>query len=115
MKQILRKYGDKLKDNLIMQTYDGTSVISGSIFWASTLLHEDYPFAYFFHCAAHRLNLFLCQSASSILVKVFFGNFSAFNQKCAGWGRGGVSRSQYFQICKKVGQKAAMLEESWQQ
>ena len=27
----------------------------------------------------------------------------------------GASRTQYFQICKKVGQKAAMLQESWQQ
>ena len=47
-------------------------MISGSIFGASTLLREDYPFAHFFHCAAHRLNLVLCQLASSILVKVFF-------------------------------------------
>ena len=31
---------------------------------------------------------------------------------CADWG---VSRPQYCPICKKVGQKAAMLEESWQQ
>ena len=26
---------------------------------------------------------------------------------CADWGRGGASHPQYFQICKKVGQKAA--------
>ena len=31
VKQPLRKYGDTLKDKLIMQTYDGASVISGSI------------------------------------------------------------------------------------
>ena len=31
VKQPLKKYGDKLKDKLIMQTYDGASVISGSI------------------------------------------------------------------------------------
>ena len=49
-----------------MQTYDGASVMSGYISGVQTLVREDYPFAYFFHCAAHHLNLVLCQSASSI-------------------------------------------------
>ena len=31
VRQTLRKYGDTLKDKLIMQTYDGASVMSGSI------------------------------------------------------------------------------------
>ena len=31
VKQPLRKHGDTLKDKLIMRTYDGASVISGSI------------------------------------------------------------------------------------
>ena len=31
---------------------------------------------------------------------------------CADWGR---HAPQYFQICKKVVQKSAMLQESWQQ
>ena len=80
VKQILRRYGDTLKDKLIMQTYDGASVMSGHISGVQRLLREDYPFAYFFHCAAHRLNLVLCQSASSIpAVKVFFANVSAFS------------------------------------
>ena len=29
------------------------------------------------------------------------------------WGR--LTRPQYFQICKKVGQKSAMLQDSWPQ
>ena len=33
-----------------------------------------------------RLNLDLCQSTSSILVKVFFATFSAFSQVSADWG-----------------------------
>ena len=54
-----------------MQTYDGTSV--------QTLACQEYPFAHFVHCAAHRLNLVLCQSASSIApVKTSFINVSAF-------------------------------------
>ena len=54
--------------------------MSGHIAGVQTLVREEYPFAYFFHCAAHRLNLILCQSASAIpAVKVFFANVSAFN------------------------------------
>ena len=80
VKSLLNKYGDSLKRKLIMQTYDGASVMSGHISGVQTLVHHDYPFAYFFHCAAHRLNLVLCQSASSIAaVKVFFANVSAFS------------------------------------
>ena len=80
VKQIFSKYGESLKEKLIMQTYDGASVMSGHISGVQGLLCEDYPYAYFFHCAAHRLNLVLCQSASTVTaVKVFFANFSAFS------------------------------------
>ena len=67
-----------------------------------------------FHCAANRLNLVLCQSATSILVKVFFANLSAFSQGRADWGVWGRDALQYFKICKRVSQKAAVLEESWE-
>ena len=43
VKQILRIYGDTLKDKLIMQTYDGASVMSGHISGVQRLLREDYP------------------------------------------------------------------------
>ena len=55
VKQILRRYRDTLKDKLIMQTYDGASVMFGHISRVQCLLCEDYP--YFFHCVAHHLNL----------------------------------------------------------
>ena len=80
IKDILSNYGDSIHHKLIMQTYGGASVMSGHISGVQTLVREDYPFAYFFHCAAHRLNLVLCQSASSIpLVRVFFANVAAFS------------------------------------
>ena len=80
VKQILSKYGESLKEKLIIQTYDGASVMSGHISGVQRLLFEDYPYAYFFYCASHRLNLVLCQSASSVTaVKVFFANVSAFS------------------------------------
>jgi sRNA-binding regulator protein Hfq len=38
-------------------------------------IQREYPFAHFVHCVAHRLNLVLCQAASSIApVKIFFVN-----------------------------------------
>ena len=80
VKDILKKHGDSIHNKLIMQTYDGASVMSGHISGVQTLVREDYPFAYFFDCAAHHLNLVLCQSASSIpLVRVFFTNVTAFS------------------------------------
>ena len=80
VRSILSRYGESLKEKLIMQTYDGASVMSGQIGGLQTLIHQEYPFAFFFHCAAHRLNLFLCQSASNRpSVKVFFANISAFS------------------------------------
>ena len=48
VKQILSKYGESLKEKLIMQTYDGASVISGHISGVQLLLLEHYPNAYFF-------------------------------------------------------------------
>ncbi|CAB3981985.1 zinc finger MYM-type 1-like [Paramuricea clavata] len=69
-----------IKEKLIMQTYDGASVMSGHINGVQTLVRQEYLFAQFVHCAAHRLNLVLCQSASSIApVKIFFINTSAFS------------------------------------
>ena len=46
-----------------MQTYDGAAVMSGQLSGLQTQIRQDYPFAFFFHCAAHRFNLVLCQSA----------------------------------------------------
>eukprot|EP00795_Rhopilema_esculentum_P004178 gene4178-20364_t len=57
VKNILGKYGESLKGKLIMQTYDGAYVMSGNISGVQQLLRQDYPFVYFFHCAANRLNL----------------------------------------------------------
>ena len=59
VKQRLRRYGDTLKDQLIMQTYAGASMMSGHISRVQCLRCADYPSAYFFHCTAHRLNLVL--------------------------------------------------------
>ena len=78
VKQILSKYGESLNQKLI--TYNGASVMSGHTAGIQVFVRKDYPYAYFFHCAARRLNLVLCQSASAIpKVKVFFANVSAFS------------------------------------
>ena len=79
VKGVLSRYGESVKAKLIMQTYDGAAVMSGHLNGVQTLMRQDYPFAFFFHCAAHRLNLVLCQSALNIKeVKLFFSKISAF-------------------------------------
>ena len=80
VKTILSNFGESIKGKLIMQTYDGASVMAGHISGVQTLVREQYPYAFFFHCAAHRLKLVLCQSASKVsAVKVFFANVGAFS------------------------------------
>ena len=58
IKGILDQHTGITNNKLIMQTYDGASVMSGHISGVQTLMCQWYPFAYFVHCAAHRLNLF---------------------------------------------------------
>ena len=80
IKGILDQYTGITNNKLIMQTYDGASVMSGHIGGVQTLMRQQYPFAYFVHCAAHRLNLVLSQAVSSISpVKVFFANVGYFS------------------------------------
>ena len=80
VKSILEPHSDIINNKLIMQTYDGASVMSGHLNGVQALIRQEYPFAYFVHCAAHRLNLVLCQAVSSISpVKIFFTNVGAFS------------------------------------
>ncbi|XP_046848843.1 zinc finger MYM-type protein 1-like isoform X2 [Xenia sp. Carnegie-2017] len=70
---------NNVKEKFIGQTYDGASVMSGHLNGVQAQVQQDYPYAQFVHCVAHRLNLVLCQAASSISpVKIFFVNISAF-------------------------------------
>ena len=86
VKAALSKFGVSVKSKLIMQIYDGAAVMSGQLSGLQTLIHQDYPFAFFFHCAAHRLNLVLCQSAQGIKqIKSFFSKVNAcctFSSSC---------------------------------
>ena len=65
---------------MIVQTYDGASVMAGHISGVQAKVREHFPQAFFFHCAAYKVKLVLCQSASRLsAVKVFFANVSAFS------------------------------------
>ena len=90
VKDVFSHYGDSILNNMIMQTYDGASVMSGHISDVQTLVRADYPFAYFFHCAAHRLTLVLCQSTSSIPMVSRGGSM--------GGSQGSVTQSKLFCI-----------------
>ena len=63
LKDKLGQYSN-IKEKLIMQNV--ASVMSDHINGVQTLVHQQYPFAHFVHCAAHSLDLGLCQSALSI-------------------------------------------------
>ena len=80
VKATLSKFGASVKSKLIMQTYDGAAVMSGQLSGLQTRIRQDYPFAFFFHCAAHRLNLVLCQSAQ--IIKQIKWVFSKVNSFC---------------------------------
>ena len=86
VKATLSKFGASVKSKLIMQTYDGAAVMSGHLSGLQTRIRQDYPFAFFFHCAAHRFNLVLCQSAQDIKqIKWFFSkvnSFCTFSSSC---------------------------------
>jgi hypothetical protein len=70
---------ENIINKLIGQTYDGASVMSVHLNGVQAQIQREYAFAHFVHCAAHRLNLVLCQSASSIApVKIYFVNIGAF-------------------------------------
>ena len=60
-----------IKDKVVIQTYDGAAVMSGHIGGVQVQVRQHCPFAHFVNCAAHRLNLVLCQSASSLLLRSF--------------------------------------------
>ena len=55
IKGILNQHRGITDNKLIMQTYDGASVMSGHIGGVQTLMRQQYPFAYFVHRAAYRL------------------------------------------------------------
>jgi len=48
IRDIITHFGDSVHHKLIMQAYDGASVMFGHISGVQTLVREDYPFAYFF-------------------------------------------------------------------
>ena len=61
VEQFLSKCRASLKNKLSLQKYDRASVMSGHNSGVQQILLHSYLCAYFFHCAAHRLNLVLCQ------------------------------------------------------
>lgn len=62
---------------LVAQSYDGAAVMAGELGGLQAKVRETHPSALFVHCMAHRLNLVLQQSVSSIKeCKVFFSTLT---------------------------------------
>lgn len=53
---------------LVAQSYDGANVMSGSVSGVQQKIREHYPEALYIHCLAHKLNLVVCNTCSSIKV-----------------------------------------------
>ncbi|XP_060859274.1 zinc finger MYM-type protein 1-like [Metopolophium dirhodum] len=56
--------------NIVAQSYDGASVMSGHIGGVQAKIKEDYPYAIYTHCMAHRLNLVVVDLCKEIKVIV---------------------------------------------
>ena len=81
VKSILEQHSDVINNKLIMQTYDGASVMSGHLNGVQALIRQVYPFAYFVYCAAHRLHESRFVSGCIIYIPchILFTNVGAFS------------------------------------
>lgn len=79
---IIREVQGILKKNpskLIAQTYDGASVMRGSVGGVQAKIREVFPQAQYVHCYAHQLKLVMERAASqNSSARVFFCSLSAF-------------------------------------
>lgn len=65
-------------NKLIAQSYDGASVMSGSLNGVQKIIKDKYPFANFVHCYAHQANLIMTKATSANSnVRIFFANLTA--------------------------------------
>ena len=61
-------------NNLRGQSYDGCSTMSGKYTGLLARIKEVNPFAYFVHCATHRLNLVVVDEClKNVTARNFFG------------------------------------------
>lgn len=69
-----------ITDKLIVQTYNGETVMSGCINGVQTLIKDFYPNAKFVHCCTHQLNPTLQQVFSARISdsNVSFADLSSF-------------------------------------
>ena len=70
----------KVDKKLICQSYDGASVMAGSLGGVHAIIKQQCPNAMFIHCYAHRLNLVLLYGAKKIKkVRLFVYDLTAFH------------------------------------
>ena len=77
MMNILRNYNvtpETASRKLIGQSYDGAATMSGELNGVQKKVQDNFPFAYYNHCVAHRMSLCASQSSMTIPeVAKFFG------------------------------------------
>lgn len=89
------------------QGYDGASVMSGKYSGLQRRILDHVPTAFYVHCAAHNLNLVLCDAASvNATVKVFFETigklYSFFSSSGIRWKMLGLVSDSYDTTIKKL-------------
>lgn len=57
--------------NIVAQSYDGASVMSGCLGGVQSKIKQIYPNAIYTHCMAHRLNLVVVDMCKNIKVPIF--------------------------------------------
>lgn len=64
-------------DQLISQSYDGASVMSGAHGGVQKLIKDKFKYAHYIHCYAHQLNLIMSQATSiNTNARIFFAELS---------------------------------------
>ncbi|KAL6481128.1 hypothetical protein MHYP_G00092080 [Metynnis hypsauchen] len=63
---ILENHGLEYKKNLVGQSYDGASVMSGKHSGVQARIKEEAKYAFYFHCTAHCLNLVLVDTVKAV-------------------------------------------------
>lgn len=70
-------YALRNSDQLISQSYDGASVMSGAHGGVQKLIKDKFKYGHYIHCYAHQLNLIMAQTTSiNTNVRIFFSELS---------------------------------------
>ena len=98
--------GIKLQ-NCVAHTYDGASVMKGSVNGVQSLFRKEVPQAIYTHCANHRLNLVIVDVCKNVQTAE---NFFSFLQKLYVFMSESAIHSFFVSVQREMGQKTVELK-----